>query len=154
MDYDPLSTKFNILQDQYFKNLTSDAGAVLLTPTVLQPGDPSTMKGQLQNSSLVIDLTPATAFGSTFGNWQSWMGYSTDSIASGAATALSNFQSTRKYVNSFDAPPFERNSQLWRLDLVSNQGALGKDVFIVCVCVESICAYVKEDNSEKKEKKP
>jgi hypothetical protein len=126
MDYDPLSTKFNIFQDQYFKNLTSDAGAVLLAPTVLQPGDPTTMKAQLQNSSLVIDLTPLTAFQSTYGNWQTWMGYSDSNITKAEATALSNYQGNGKYVNSFDAPPFARNKELWRFDLVSNQGALGR----------------------------
>jgi hypothetical protein len=26
MQYDPLSTKFNVFEDMYFKNLTSDAG--------------------------------------------------------------------------------------------------------------------------------
>jgi hypothetical protein len=124
MNYDPDSTRFNIMQDQYFKNLTSDAGAVLLTPLVAIPLDPSVMKGQLQNSSLVIDLTPESAFGKTYANWQSWLGYS--SVSSAEKTAYEAYQLSKKYVNSMDAPPFARNNQLWRLDLVSNQGALGK----------------------------
>lgn len=122
MSYDPSSTKFNILQDQYFLNLTSDAGAVLLKPTLAQPGDPSTMKGQLQNSSLVFDFTPLSAFQSTYSNWQNWIGYSSDKIKSGEASALELYKSSRKYTNSFDAPPFERNNQLWRFDLISNEG--------------------------------
>ncbi|KAG2233218.1 hypothetical protein INT48_007638 [Thamnidium elegans] len=124
MNYDPSSTRFNILQDQYFRNLTSDAGANLITPNVLQPADPSVMKGQLQNASLVIDLTAATAFQTSFSNWQNWLGYSDSAIASATETALTNYKSSKKYVNSYDAPPFARNKQLWRLDLVSNQGSL------------------------------
>lgn len=124
MSYDPSSTRFNLLQDQYFRNLTSDAGAVLITPPVLQPADPSVMKGQLQNASLVIDFTPATAFQSTVDGWQSWLGYSKSGMEAGIAAAEKTTGSSRGYVNSFDAPPFLRNEQLWRLDLVSNQGAL------------------------------
>ncbi|CAO3624459.1 unnamed protein product [Mucor hiemalis] len=124
MNYDSSSTKFNILQDQYFQNLTADAGAVLIKPTLAQPGDPSTMKGQLQNSSLVFDFTPETVFQSTYANWQAWLGFNRDKISSGAATALENYKSTNQYINSYDAPPFARNDQLWRFDLVSNQGAL------------------------------
>jgi hypothetical protein len=126
MSYDPMSTKFNILQDQYFQNLTSDAGAVLIKPTLAQPGDPSTMKGQLQNSSLVFDFTPTSVFKSTYDNWQTWLGFSKDKIKSGADAALEAYKSTHKYINSYDAPPFERNNQLWRFDLVSSEGSSGK----------------------------
>jgi hypothetical protein len=122
MSYDASSTKFSIFQDAYFKNLTADAGGVLITPTLAQPGDPTTMKGQLQNSSLVIDFTP---YQSSYSNWQTWLGYSESTISSAAETALTNFKSSGKYVNGYDAPPFERNKELWRVDLVSNQGALG-----------------------------
>ncbi|CEP13331.1 hypothetical protein [Parasitella parasitica] len=124
MDYDTSSTKFNIMQDQYFQNLTSDAGATLIVPTVLQPADPSVMKGQLQNTSLVIDLTSASAFNSTYGGWQNWLGFSDDKISSTTATQAEAFKQTRKYVNSVDAPPFARNKQAWRLDLVSDDGSL------------------------------
>ncbi|KAI7901676.1 uncharacterized protein BX663DRAFT_513651 [Cokeromyces recurvatus] len=124
MNYDPSSTKFNILQDTYFQNLTSDAGAVLLKPHVLQPGDPSVMKEQLQNSSVVIDLTPDSAFGSTYNNWQSWLGYSDDKISSAEKAAFDTYQQTKKYINSYDAPPFARNKQLWRFDLITKEGAL------------------------------
>ncbi|KAI8640712.1 hypothetical protein BD408DRAFT_419323 [Parasitella parasitica] len=124
MDYDTSSTKFNIMQNQYFQNLTSDAGATLIVPTVLQPADPSVMKGQLQNTSLVIDLTPAYAFNSSYSGWQSWLGFSDDKISSATSAQAEAFKQTRKYVNSVDAPPFARNKQAWRLDLVSNDGAL------------------------------
>lgn len=125
MDYDTSSTKFNIMQDQYFQNITSDAGATLLVPTTLQPADPSVMKGQLQNTSLVIDLTAASAFGSTYGDWQSWLGYSDSDISSAASTQATSYKSTRKYVNSVNAPPFARYKQAWRFDLVANGEALG-----------------------------
>jgi hypothetical protein len=124
MDYDPLSTRFNIMQDQYFKNLTSDAGAVLLTPLVPRPLDPSVMKGQLQNASLVIDFTPESAFDRTYSHWQSWLGYG--DVSAAEKTAFEAYQLSKKYMNNMDAPPFARHKQLWRLDLVSNQGALGK----------------------------
>ncbi|KAL7331630.1 hypothetical protein PS15p_203796 [Mucor circinelloides] len=124
MDYDTSSTKFNIMQDQYFQNLTSDAGAKLIVPTVLQPADPSVMKGQLQNTSLVVDLTVSSAFGSSYSNWQSWLGFSDDKISSATGTQADTYKQTRKYVNSVDAPPFARNKQAWRLDLVSRGDAL------------------------------
>jgi ABC-type Fe3+-hydroxamate transport system substrate-binding protein len=126
MSYDPSSTKFSMPQDQYFQNLTADAGGNLTTPTTAQPGDPSVMKGQLQNSSLVIDLTPEYAFNASYANWQHWLGYSADKIKEGESSALDAFKTSKQYINSMDAPPFERNSELWRLDLVSNQGASGK----------------------------
>lgn len=129
MNYDPLSTRFNVMQDQYFKNLTSDAGAVLLTPLVSQPLDPSVMKGQLQNSSLVVDLTPESAFNETYGHWQNWLGYSDTSSAE--QSALEAYQHSKKYINNMDAPPFVRYKQLWRLDLISNQGALGNSIAIL-----------------------
>lgn len=117
------------MQDQYFQNLTSDAGAKLIVPTVLQPADPSVMKGQLQNTSLVVDLTVSSAFGSSYSNWQSWLGFSDDKISSATGTQADTYKQTRKYVNSVDAPPFARNKQAWRLDLVSRGDALG-----MCVC--------------------
>lgn len=122
MSYDASSTKFNIFQDTYFKNLTADAGAVLITPTLAQPGDPTTMKGQLQNSSLVIDFTPNQ---SSYSAWQKWLGFSESDISTAAALALTNYRTTGKYVNGYNAPPFARKKELWRVDLVSNQGALG-----------------------------
>lgn len=125
MDYDTSSTKFNIMQDQYFQNITNDAGATLLVPTTLQPADPSVMKGQLQNTSLVIDLTAESAFGSTYSDWQSWLGYSDSEISSAASTQSTSYKSTRKYVNSVNAPPFARHKQAWRFDLVANGEALG-----------------------------
>ncbi|KAI7869705.1 hypothetical protein BDF14DRAFT_1741634 [Spinellus fusiger] len=122
MSYDPSSTRFNVLQDVYFKNLTADAGGLLTVPLVAQPGDPSTMKGQLQNSSLVIDITPLWSV-QNYGYWQSWLGYSDSDVQNAADAAFTLYKTVKPYQNDPNAPPFERNNQLWRLDLVANNGA-------------------------------
>ncbi|KAG0182668.1 hypothetical protein DFQ28_007352 [Apophysomyces sp. BC1034] len=124
MSYDPMSTRFSVMTDQYFRNLTADAGANLTVPTLANPGDPSTMKGQLQNSSLVLDLTPAGVFKDSFDAWQEWIGYSKDNITSAANQALERFKTTKPYINDPNAPPFERHNQLWRFDLVANRDAI------------------------------
>lgn len=137
MNYDPSSTKFNLFQDQYFVNLTSDAGGVLqiFKSSDLTPADPSVMKGQLQNASVVIDFTPAWAFNGTYTSWQTWLGYSNSKIQSAADTSYNTYQTTRKYINDLDAPPFARSNQLYRMDLVSNNGALGKKKKPVDICI-------------------
>ncbi|KAF7731934.1 hypothetical protein EC973_007765 [Apophysomyces ossiformis] len=124
MSYDPMSTKFSVVMSQYFQNLTADAGANLTTPLLANPGSPSSMKAQLQNSSLVLDLTPANVFQDSFDAWQQWMGYSKENITRAADQALEAFKTTKPYINNPDAPPFERHSQLWRLDLVANHDSL------------------------------
>ncbi|KAI8388261.1 uncharacterized protein BYT42DRAFT_559497 [Radiomyces spectabilis] len=123
MSYDPMSTKFAVLTDLYFVNLTADAGGNLTTPLLAQPGDPSTMRTQLQNSSLVIDLTADYVFDNSFASWQNFIGYSSENITKGADRALQRFQTQRPYVNDPDAPPFERYGQLWRLDKIAHDGA-------------------------------
>lgn len=127
MEYNANLARFNIYQDAYFSSLTSDAGGTLqlFNQDDARPSSPIVMKERLQNASLVIDLTPETVFNSTFSGWQSWMGYSNDGIQAAAESAFNNYLQTRKYVNSYDAPPFARSQELWRLDLNSRQGALG-----------------------------
>jgi len=125
MQYDPLSTKFGVFEDMYFKNLTSDAGANLTTALIAQPGDVSTMRAQLTNSSLVIDFTALTAPNNTFDYWNNWIGYIQPNLTNAANTALDNAkQHGGLYINDPEAPPFERYNQLFRVDrTVSAQGA-------------------------------
>ncbi|KAL0081929.1 hypothetical protein J3Q64DRAFT_1178940 [Phycomyces blakesleeanus] len=120
MSYDPSSTQFNVPNNIYFQNLTADAGAKITVPLVARPGSPLTMKGQMQNSSVVIDLSPSSSFKNNFDDWQSWMGYSESSVNAAADAAFRRYETIKPYVNDPEGPPFERNSQLWRLDLVAS----------------------------------
>lgn len=125
MQYDLPSTKFGVMQDVYFKNLTADAGANLTTATIAQPGDPSTMRAQLTNSSLVVDFTELIAPNNTFNYWNDFMQYIQPNMTNAANTAFSNAeQHGGLYINDPEAPPFERNLQLWRVDrTASSDGA-------------------------------
>ncbi|KAI8974357.1 hypothetical protein BDB01DRAFT_807142 [Pilobolus umbonatus] len=125
IDYDASNDRYYIFQDRYFQNLTQDAGATLLTPLVQQPGHPATMRDQLQNSSLVIDFSPMTAFDNGgYDNWLQWLQYDPELTRLGEETALSMYKSSKQYINNVNAPPFIRNRQLWRLDYLSNRGAI------------------------------
>jgi hypothetical protein len=120
------SARFNIYEDKYFQSLAADAGAILQTFSAeeLRPSSFDVMKQRLQNASLVVDFTADTVFNTTYANWLLWMGYT--NIDGAAQAAYNTYLQSFKYVNSYDAPPFARNQQLWRPDLNSKQGSLGK----------------------------
>ncbi|KAH8552762.1 hypothetical protein BGW37DRAFT_490172 [Umbelopsis sp. PMI_123] len=117
VQYFPDSTKFNVFEDMYFKNITSAAGANLTTALIAQPGDTSTLRAQVTNSSLVIDFTALVAPNNTFDYWNNWIGYIQPNLTNAANTALDNAQQHGGlYINDPEAPPFERFNQLWRVD--------------------------------------
>ncbi|CAO3672201.1 unnamed protein product [Umbelopsis ramanniana] len=128
MQYFPDSTKFNVFEDMYFKNISADAGGNLTTSLISQPGDPSTMRAQVTNSSIVVDFTALIAPNNTFDYWNNWIGYVQPNLTNAANTALDNAkQHGGLYINDPEAPPFERFNQLWRVD--KSVSAAGADDF-------------------------
>ncbi|RUP50386.1 hypothetical protein BC936DRAFT_139396 [Jimgerdemannia flammicorona] len=129
--WDPNGPAFNYKTDAdiYYKQLTQDAGAIFTIPssnTLYRIYTNDTLRGQLQNASHVIDLTPfSQADASNIKSWLSLTGYSFSQVNASDYTAMTNaLTNAGNYINDPQAPPFMRYKRLWRLDYEANTNGI------------------------------